>query len=106
MHVCCATIWGMDQKDSDRSMHARGADIARVTAVLQLSESCYLPDFLSLRQVLIREAALAGTNLKFLALLEEPCTALGRAAPKAWTPAMKIVHPASQNERPAMCSAW
>ena len=50
--------------------------------VLQRAESCYLPEFVGLREVLAKEAALAADNLRFLALLQEPCAALERALPR------------------------
>ena len=56
--------------------------IRRVTDVLRRADSCYLPEFASLRETLVRETALAADNLRFLALLQQPCAALQRAAPK------------------------
>ena len=53
-----------------------------MTEVLRLSDSCYLPAFLSLRSVLAKEAAISEENLKVLALLIEPCKVLESAQPK------------------------
>ncbi|BDA42104.1 Dynein heavy chain 2, axonemal [Coccomyxa sp. Obi] len=76
-----------------RFWHSRGDDlanilaqldspgVARVVNLLQRSKSCYLPAFLVLRDRLNKEAATAQDNTQFLAVLEEPCTALEKAPP-------------------------
>ena len=57
-----------------------------MTEVLRLSDSCYLPAFLSLRGVLAKEAAVSEENLRVLALLTEPCKTLESAQPKVGFP--------------------
>lgn len=59
--------------------------------LLELAGSCYLPAFLSLRQLLDREAATAEGSVRHLVLLQEPCKALEKAAPRVKHSAL---HPA------------
>ena len=45
------------------------------------AKSSYLPPFLSLRDLIQREALAAEDNVKFLVILEEPCRILAAATP-------------------------
>lgn len=56
--------------------------MVQVVELLQRSKSCYLPAFLALRAALDKETATAQDNTQFLAVLEEPCSALDKALPK------------------------
>ena len=58
------------------------AGVVAVVELLQRSKSCYLPAFLALRDQLNKEVATAQENIQFLAVLEEPCTALEKSLPK------------------------
>lgn len=49
--------------------------------VLQHAKSSYLPPFLNLRSLFQHEAVAAEDNLRFLLILEKPCTVLAAATP-------------------------
>lgn len=49
--------------------------------VLQHAKSSYLPPFLNLRSLFQHEAVAAEDNLRFLLVLEKPCTVLAAATP-------------------------
>ena len=54
----------------------------KVEAVLESTHSPYLPPFQTLKQSIDQGIALAAENVKYLTILEAPCTALSKAAPK------------------------
>eukprot|EP00898_Chlorokybus_atmophyticus_P005400 jgi/Chlat1/5861/Chrsp4S06373 len=56
--------------------------VASIVAILDHAKSSYLGPFLSLSNLIQREAIAAEDNLRFLSLLEGPCKALSQAAPK------------------------
>lgn len=56
--------------------------VSQIVTVLEHARSSYLAPFLSLRNLIHREAVAAGDNLKFLLCLEEPCRALSLAHPQ------------------------
>ena len=55
----------------------------QIVAVLHHGKSSYLAPFLSLRDIIMKEAAVAEDNLKFLHCLEEPCQLLAKSSPQA-----------------------
>ena len=58
------------------------AGIRQAVALLHHTHSPYLPPFQALEASTQQDAEVAADNLRFLAILEEPCRALARAAPK------------------------
>ena len=60
----------------------------QIVAVLHHGKSSYLAPFLSLRDIIMKEAAVAEDNLKFLHCLEEPCQLLAKSSPQASALAM------------------
>lgn len=54
----------------------------QIVAVLHHGKSSYLAPFLSLRDIILKEAAVAEDNLKFLHCLEEPCQLLAKSSPQ------------------------
>ena len=58
------------------------AGIRQAVTVLHHTHSPYLPPFQALEESTQRDAEVAADNLRFLAILEEPCKALSQAAPK------------------------
>jgi hypothetical protein len=58
------------------------ASVSSIVAVLEYAKSSYLAPFLSLRNLIHREAVAAEDNLKFLLCLEEPCQQLAAAHPQ------------------------
>lgn len=67
--------------------------VANIVAVLEQAKSSYLPPFLSLSNLIQREAVAAEDNLKFLSSLEKPCQALAKAEPKDILPILpKILY--------------
>ena len=54
----------------------------QAVSLLQRAGSSYLPPFLSLRDTIMHEAAVAEDNLAALGCLEEPCLALHKAMPQ------------------------
>ena len=54
----------------------------QAVSLLQRAGSSYLPPFLSLRDTIMHEAAVAEDNLAALGCLEEPCLALHKALPQ------------------------
>lgn len=59
--------------------------VSAIVAVLEYAKSSYLAPFLSLRNLIHREAVAAEDNLKFLLCLEEPCQQLATAHPQVGT---------------------
>lgn len=58
------------------------AGVNQIVTVLEHAKSSYLPPFLSLRELILREAVVAQDNLTFLQCLESPCEKLSKAPPK------------------------
>ncbi len=58
------------------------AAVSAIVSVLEYAKSSYLAPFLSLRNLIHREAVAAEDNLKFLLCLEEPCQQLATAHPQ------------------------
>lgn len=56
--------------------------VSSIVSVLEYAKSSYLAPFLSLRNLIHREAVAAEDNLKFLLCLEEPCQQLASAHPQ------------------------
>ncbi|GIM07381.1 hypothetical protein Vretimale_11536 [Volvox reticuliferus] len=56
--------------------------VSSIVSVLEYAKSSYLAPFLSLRNLIHREAVAAEDNLKFLLCLEEPCKQLAAAHPQ------------------------
>ena len=57
-------------------------NVAVIVSVLETARSSYLAPFLSLRNLISKEAVAAEDNLKFLLCLEDPCKALSKALPE------------------------
>lgn len=65
-----------------RATGVAGAGMRQAVSLLQRAGSSYLPPFLSLRDTIMHEAAVAEDNLAALGCLEEPCLALHKALPQ------------------------
>ena len=65
------------------SLVRAAAEVMQIVAVLHHGKSSYLAPFLSLRDIIMKEAAVAEDNLKFLHCLEEPCQLLAKSSPQA-----------------------
>ena len=76
------TIFCVCRHEGGPAQQPRCAGIRQAVAVLHHTHSPYLPPFQALEESTQQDAEVAADNLRFLAILEEPCTALGKAAPK------------------------
>jgi dynein heavy chain len=56
--------------------------VKKIQAILEVTNSTYLPPFLKLSDLIQKGSEEAQDNLKFLTGLQEPCQDLASAAPK------------------------